>query len=231
MRVHFITHVPFEGPAAIAGWASERGYAQSTSNLWDGDALPPLEQLDLLVVMGGPMGVGDEERFGWMAAEKRFIGKALEARKKVLGVCLGAQLMAESLGARVYKNSEREIGWYPVEFSAEARTGTAVGELPVSMEAFHWHGETFDLPNGAVRLASSAACLNQGFLWEDCALALQFHIESTPHSVSALVENCSDELTGGNYVMDAEALLSQGEPAYRKMNEVLFGALDKLTGG
>jgi len=115
MRVHWLQHVPFEGLGSIAAWLESRNAETSRTRMWTGGRLPPLHGIDWLVIMGGPMSVNDEERHPWLVHEKRFIAEAIAQDKTVLGICLGAQLIASSLGARVRPNREREIGWYPIE--------------------------------------------------------------------------------------------------------------------
>src|SRR5512145_2292915 len=172
MRLSLLQHVSFEGPGAIADWAASHATLQIT-RLDRGDALPRVDELDGLIVMGGPMGVGDEQAFPWLRAEKQLIAEALAAERRVLGICLGAQLVASALGARVRANAHKEIGWHRLEWSTEARSH--FGFLPSTSVVFHWHGDTFDLPEHTLALASSAACRNQGFVARGGrVLALQF---------------------------------------------------------
>src|SRR5262245_49413360 len=155
LRVHWLQHVPFEGLGSIEPWLLARDAKISSTRLYESPVFPSLEDFDLLVAMGGPMSVNDETTLAWLAPEKRFIGRAIDAGKRVLGICLGAQLIAASRGARVRANGEREIGWYAVE----AQDRTELAELVAPADpVFHWHGETFDLPSKAVRLARSVAC-------------------------------------------------------------------------
>ena len=187
MRIHWLQHVPFEGVGSIAAWALGRGFPLTGSRLFAGDLLPPLTAFDLLVVMGGPMSANDEMVHAWLNAEKRFIDQAIKAGKSVLGICLGAQLIASAAGARVYPNDHKEIGWFPVERTARA-SETAVGRiLAQRTEVFHWHGETFDLPRGAVHLARSEGCLHQAFALGNRIVGLQYHLETTPASARALI--------------------------------------------
>jgi len=206
-----------------------RGHRISSSRLFESPQLPELSDFDALVAMGGSMSVNDEAEFPWLAREKRLIRQAVDAGRPVLGVCLGAQLMASSLGARVYPNAEREIGWFPVR--GIALSDSALFAFPPSLMAFHWHGETFDLPPGAAHLASSEACANQAFQFGRRAIGLQFHLETTSESARALVENCADELTPGPFVQDAQAILSSGASAYEGMAMLLERLLDYLFDG
>jgi GMP synthase-like glutamine amidotransferase len=230
MRIHCLTHVPFEGPAGIADWAQARRHALTVTPLYAGYPPPDAASYDWLVVMGGPMGVGDEAAYPWLVVEKRAIRDAIDAGKTVLGVCLGAQLIAEVLGARVYRNAHPEIGWMSIELTPEALESPLFGFLPPSLQVFHWHGDTFDLPPGAVHLARSGACAHQAFSCAGRVLGLQFHLESTPASVRDLVTHCADEIRPAPYVQGAERMLAAAPEEYRAINGALFGILDRLAG-
>ncbi len=227
MKLHYLQHVPFEGPTNIATWAQKRGWPITGTPLFDDAPLPKLSELDWLVVMGGPMSTADEKQYPWLIREKRFIEQAIAAGKVVVGVCLGAQLIAEVLGARVYPGPHKEIGWFDVQKTPDA-TESLFSSLPDSFTAFHWHGDTFDLPSGCVHLAESQACKHQAFSYDHRVLGLQFHIESTPQSVAALVEHCSDELIDGPYVQSAKQMVDATE-AHDQINQTLNTVLDTLA--
>jgi GMP synthase-like glutamine amidotransferase len=190
--------------------------------------LPSVADFDALIAMGGPMSVNEEVIYPWLVEEKHLLRGAVQAGKPVLGVCLGAQLMASSLGASVYPNAEKEIGWLPVEGVASTEPGYF--SFPPSLLAFHWHGETFDLPPGARLLARSAGCANQAFQVGRRAIGLQFHLETTPESARLLVENCGGDLVEGRFVQDGEALLADRAEAYGSMAALLDRLLDYLLG-
>ncbi len=148
MKLHYIQHVPFEGPANIGDWARSQGWSLSATHLYRGDKLPAPGEFDWLVVMGGPMNIYEEDQYPWLAAEKKSIGKAIEAGKIVLGVCLGAQLIADVLGGRVVRNEHKEIGWFPVSLRPEGVESPVFRSFPPEFQALHWHGDTFSLPPG-----------------------------------------------------------------------------------
>jgi GMP synthase-like glutamine amidotransferase len=226
MNMHYLQHVDFEGPAAILTWAQERDYAVSGSHVYRGDALPDVDAFDLLVVMGGPMSVNDEQEYPWLAAEKSLVHAAVRAGKAVLGVCLGAQMIAAALGARVYRAAEKEIGWFPVQRVTAAGAGA---ELPADFVPLHWHGETFDLPTGAVRLAATPAVPNQAFAVGLRVVGLQFHLEATAESVAALVKNCANEIKAGRYQQTPEEIAA-GVKRHLENLPVLWTLLDHITG-
>ncbi|MBK5970023.1 MULTISPECIES: type 1 glutamine amidotransferase [Thiorhodovibrio] len=226
MRLHVLQHVPFEGPAMIADWAADRGHGIAVSHLYAGDPPPLLDEFDALVVMGGPMGVHDEAEHSWLRAEKACIENAIAAGLPMVGVCLGAQLIAQVLGARVSRNAEREIGWFPIELTAEALADSACAGLPPRLDAFHWHGDRFDIPDGALHLARSEACEQQGFLYQGRVLGLQCHLESTPSSVAALCQHCADELSPGAYVQTAAQMTAAPGTVFAGIHAALERLLD-----
>jgi GMP synthase-like glutamine amidotransferase len=183
-------------------------------------------RVDLLVVMGGPMSVNDEKAFAWLVPEKQFIRDAMETGKPVLGVCLGAQLIASALGARVYPNHCKEIGWFPVQGVPPA--GESIFRFPPSAEVFHWHGETFDLPAGAIRLARSEGCENQAIQIGPSVIGLQFHLETTPESARDLISHCRDELNPSQYVQTEAEILSVDPENYRSINQLMGDVLSFL---
>jgi len=212
MRFYCLQHVSFETAGVLIGCIREGGHSLRTVALFDGDPLPSTSDFDALIIMGGPMSVHDEGVYPWLRAEKELIAAAISEKKKVLGICLGAQLIAEVTGGRVYPNPQKEIGYWVVEWTEDARQlfpdlvgGAGDGSgLAGGGVFFHWHGETFDLPPGARLLASTEACLNQGFLLGDNVLALQFHPEVTPEIVRAMVDNEGHELVDGPYIQAGE---------------------------
>ena len=226
MRIHYLQHVPFEGLANILTWAQAGHHHVSSTALFRGEVLPSPELFDSLVVMGGPMSVHDEAQYPWLIGEKKLIEQSIKSGKLVLGVCLGAQLLADVLGAKVYRNKYKEIGWFPVRHLQEE--SVAAG-LPRTFTAFHWHGETFDLPAGAVHLAESDGCANQAFEFGGKALALQFHLEVTRESVEGLVRNCAADITSGPYVQSADQMLAAAD-AFAAIQPLLFQVLDRWAG-
>jgi GMP synthase-like glutamine amidotransferase len=200
MRIHYLQHVPFEGLGNIEEWIRARGYPVSVTRLYQGEALPNIADIDWLIVMGGPMGAYEEDIYPWITGEKNFISQSISAGKKVLGICLGAQLIASVLGARVFPNRYKEIGWYPLSLTADGAASGPFKGFPAEFMAFHWHGDTFDLPAGAKHLAESAACRNQAFSYRGNVLGLQFHLDLKKENVEQLILNCGSELQDSPFV-------------------------------
>lgn len=227
MRAHFLHHVPFESPGHLELLLQKAGGSISTTALFDSPHLPNLSDFDLLIILGGPMSVNDEDMFPWLIMEKDFIRTCIQHHKPVLGICLGAQLIAAALGASVYKNIHKEIGWFPIQSLTPPHEGTFL--FPDTMTAFHWHGETFDIPEGAVALASSAATSNQAFQYGTTTIALQFHLEATPETINALVANCAHELSPADFVQSKEAILAHSPTAFNTIHAVLEDIICYLT--
>ena len=227
MRAHYLQHVPFEGLGSIEPWLKKAGYEITSTKLFDGPDFPDLRKIDFLVVMGGPMSVNDEDKFPWLAPEKKFIWDAIAKNKPVLGICLGTQLIANVLGARVYPNKAKEIGWFPIY--GIATNDKSIFEFPASIKVFQWHGETFDLPAGAVRLAKSDVCENQAFQVGMSVIGLQFHLETTPEAARALVFNCSDELVKAPYIQTDQEIMSAGTETFQSINHLMGDVLSFLT--
>lgn len=198
MNVCCLQHAPFEGPGNIAAWADVRDHTLTIVRPYLDERLPSPQDFDLLVVMGGPMSVHDESAHPWLILEKKLISHCLAAGKFTLGVCLGSQLLAEVLGARVYRNRFKEIGWLPLMQCPEEHSCHLLRACPREFTAFHWHGETYDLPPGTTHLARSEGCSVQAFE-HPYALGLQFHLEVTPDGVSGLVRECSSDIGSGPY--------------------------------
>ena len=177
MDVLVLQHIACEPPGVYEDVLLERGARLHRVELDDGDPLPDWRAFTAIVAMGGPMSVNDDLKLPWLGAEKRAIADAVRAGRPYWGACLGVQLLAASLGARVYSGSAPEVGIMPVTLTPEARGDRVFKDLPQTLPTLQWHGDTFDLPAGAVRLAGSPAYPNQAFRFGDRAYGVQFHLE------------------------------------------------------
>ena len=228
MHAHILQHVPYEGPGNIEAWLRTRGYEITATHFYKPFQLPDHEKVDLLIIMGGPMSVNDEARFPWLVAEKQFIRNCVDAGKPVLGICLGSQLISNALGARVYRNHEKEIGWFPVQGIEPHDSMTF--RFPSTFEVFHWHGDTFDLPKGAIHLAKSEACENQAFQLGRSVIGIQFHPEITPVLLQEMVSHGISELDASRYVQSEIEILGVRSQQYQVISSLMGEVLTFLTG-
>lgn len=228
MRVRIIQHVAHEGPGSVLAWCAERSAEVAYSRLWESQVLPVVDDFDVLVVLGGPMSVNDEAALPWLAPEKQLIGDAVAAGKSVLGICLGAQLIAAALGAKVYANPEPEIGWHAVR----AVSGPATPfDWPRRLRGFHWHQETFDLPPRATLLASSFACFHQAFCVGRRIVGLQFHPEATTESVATLIAASQQDLPAGGFVQSPAEMLAEPAASFGEGQKLLMSVLETIVSG
>ena len=221
METYIFQHVAFEGPGAILPYLESKGYHVHLVKLYAGDPVPSSLDVDFAVLMGGPMSALEEDKYPFMVEEKQLCRELFAADKPVLGVCLGAQIMANAFFAPIRQNPEKEIGFYPVTF-----------ENGFTVNAFHWHGETFDIPEYAMPLAYSEGCRNQAFKIGRM-MGLQFHLETTEESMRALWENAADELESAisskaKYVQTKEQMLAAGKRYIPQANALLKEFLNAI---
>jgi len=226
MKIHYLQHVPFEGIGHIQTWADTHNHQVSKTELFNGGQPPSVDSYDLLIVMGGPMGIYDYNDYPWLKIEKQYLKEVLDSKKPMLGICLGAQLIADVLEAPVTAGKDKEIGWFPITKEPQS---TKLGSLlPDEMIAYHWHGDTFETPKGAQRLFVSGACANQAFVYKDCVVALQFHLETTPESMQTLIENCEHELVDAPYIQSAEEMNARSNH-FPDINNVMDTIMEYFT--
>lgn len=229
MKVQVLQHVSFEDLGWITTWLDKRNAQADYIRFYQGDIAPAGNLPDLVIALGGPMSVNDETEYPWLEDEKRYIRALLSARVPLLGICLGAQLIASAMGQKVYPAPEREIGWFPIcRTNNIADTGNF--SFPATLDVFHWHGETFDLPAGAHHLARSAACENQAFQLGRRCIGVQFHLETTRPSMLSMLEHCANELlTSGRYVQTRDFIEAADDACYSTINQVTDRLLDYLV--
>ncbi|MBP5246374.1 MAG: type 1 glutamine amidotransferase [Fibrobacter sp.] len=221
METYIFQHVDFEGPGEILPYLESKGHRVHVVKLFDGEPVPNSTLVDFAVFMGGPMSVLDEDKYPYMADEKQLCRELFAAEKPVLGICLGAQILANAFFAPIHKNPEKEIGFFPVTF-----------ENGFSVNAFHWHGESFEVPEFAMPLAYSEACQNQGFKIGR-AVGLQFHLETNEATLKSLLQNCAEEhatalAAGEKYVQSKEQILEIAKTAIPEANRALHEFLDAI---
>jgi GMP synthase-like glutamine amidotransferase len=224
-RICSLEHAEAEGAGKIADWAARRGHPVKAIRLERGEALPSLADFDMLVIMGGAMNAYQDRDYPWLPRERAMVAAAIQAGKVVLGVCLGAQMIADALGARVVQNRVKEIGWFPVRKCAPHELFAG---FPEECTAFHWHGDTFSLPEGAVRIAESAACQNQAFVFGERVVGLQFHVEVSPEGVRGFLVGADDYLQPEQWVQ-AAAQIRDATPDLAATDRGLEVLLDGLA--
>ncbi|MFP7494364.1 type 1 glutamine amidotransferase [Terribacillus saccharophilus] len=219
MMIDVLQHVPFEDLAAIYDWGEVRGHTFRVHQLYKSAIMPAAKDIHFLIVLGGPMSSNDPEQ--WLEDERILIRQLIDDQKPVFGICLGAQQIAKALGASVFQGRQKEVGWHPIQ-----TVSNHFSFIPSEMTVFHWHGEQFTLPEGAIRLFGNEVCRNQGFSYKDHCIGLQFHFETTKESMHKLISHDRDYLDDGPFVQSEQAMKTAKLPPENK--EVLFQLLDYL---
>lgn len=228
LNIHCLQHIAFETPGYVLEWTAQNGHTVTYTKFYDGEPIyPALETFEWLLILGGAMACYEEDSYPFLIEEKRFIRQCIEAGKIITGICLGSQLLAECMGAKVYPGNYKEIGFLPVALTSEGLTHPILQELPPVMELFQWHGDTFDLPAGATLLASSEACKNQAFIKEKC-VGIQFHPEANEVTIKSMIEADRHELVQAPYVHSEEQVLNDLQKL-KLSRTYLFRLLDRIA--
>ncbi|AKB18593.1 MULTISPECIES: type 1 glutamine amidotransferase [unclassified Methanosarcina] len=228
MKIQVLQHSALNTLGTIEEYAKTRGYPLESTRFYETKNHPSLDSFDLLIIMGGPMGIYDYAENPWLRDEKAFIKQAIDAGKPVLGICLGAQLLADILRARIYENGHREMGWFPVKAAwKEENKPQFLKGLPEEITVFHWHSRTFDLPEGAVHLFRSEGCKNQGFIYGGMVVALQFHPEVHEERIESMIWRFGGELGNGPFTQRKEEMVEQ-EKHLVETKKFMFAVLDKF---
>jgi GMP synthase-like glutamine amidotransferase len=228
VNIHYLQHAATEGPGQIANWATASGHNLTSTHWYRGDAAPDPAEIDFLVILGGGMNIYEHRNHPWLVVEKKLIADVIAQKKPVLGVCLGAQLIADVMGGKVFQNPQFEIGWYPVRLLDGVRKHPLFTHWPEQFTALHWHGDTFELPPGAELLANSEACPNQAFVCDGNVVGLQFHVEVRPEDVRAFVQGETEALPEGKYVQSFEEILA-GDRHTPMVHQLLADMLDAMA--
>ncbi len=227
MRLHYLQHVWFEDLGAIRDWAQEKEFTITRTAFFENESLPKVEEIDWLIIMGGPMNIYEEDKYLWLKEEKEFIKKAINKNKIIIGICLGAQLIADVLGAKIFKNLHKEIGWFPVQKSNHDLP-IILKNYPERLSVFHWHQDTFSLPPRAIRITENKTCLNQAFSFNNGkVLGFQYHTEMTKEGILRIIDQCKGEMKKGPYVQSETEILRNCDKVLLA-NTVLCNILNNL---
>ncbi|MBZ0258297.1 type 1 glutamine amidotransferase [bacterium] len=220
--VLFLQNITLEGPSLIGSFLNKRNIPYQVNDLYAGDPVPERpEKYRAVVALGGPMNADDDDKHPYLAGEKKFLRACVDEGVPVLGICLGAQLLARALGARVYKNKTSEIGWLTVDLTEDGLRSPLMKGLDAPLPVFQWHGDTFDLPEGGKRLAGSPDCRNQAFSVGSTAFGLQFHLEVTCNDAADWAKAYLPDVNA-NDAKHAQRLIEQ--PEYEKADQTGLNA-------
>jgi GMP synthase-like glutamine amidotransferase len=233
MRFHALRHLQFEGLGMIEPWIRHHGHSLTETLFWESDwEIPSLDSFDFLIVMGGSMNVDEEAEFPWLVQEKAFIADCIRANKRILGICLGAQLISRALGHKVGRSPEKEIGWFPVEKKFDTHPLFPSLADKKQLQVMQWHGDMFDLPTGAESLFSSAGCPNQAFtLNENRVVGLQFHLELSDNHIRLFFDDGDnaefDNVT--KYIQLPTTILEESKKHVATTRQVLNELLEAMV--
>lgn len=204
-KIVTLLHAEFEQPGYISQWAGQNDFEIESFYCWKNPVYPDPKEVDRLLIMGGPMSVYEALKYPWMLDEIRFIRSVIDAGKKVLGICLGSQMISAALEAKIYPNLNREIGWFEIKWDKAAYEHPLTYGVSSHSKVFHYHGDTFDLPENAVLLASSSGCQHQAYALGNNVLALQFHMEVTHELLEDMLDH-EDELIPEKFVQSKKRI-------------------------
>lgn len=227
MRIHYFQHNHFEDLGYIDDWANSNNFTTSVTRFDLKPKLPLLQDFDWLVIMGGAMGVHDSDQYPWIPEEIEFIKKAIHSGKIVIGVCLGSQMIASALGARVYKNSEPEMGFWHIKFLPSAQKDDVFRHFPKELNVMHFHFDTFTLPEGAILMASSTVTPVQAFRYSTNVFALQFHSELTVSNLPTFIRELETEIIPGPLAQNPYEMLQKINYCISN-NDIFSKVLDEI---
>ncbi|GAB3790739.1 type 1 glutamine amidotransferase [Virgibacillus kimchii] len=231
MRIHALINYSIADLGMIDDWAKENNYTITTTKVYESSNFPNLHEFDLLIVLGGVAGSYEEEKYPWLKNEKNFIKEAINRNKAILGICLGAQLIAEVLGGKVYPHTYNEIGWWPIRFYKEVEDVPLFSGLKRELYFFQYHGDVFELPEdvkGIVPLAENDATKNQAYVYKDRVVGLQFHPEFNEEKLEEIVSIFENEIRPGPYTQMPKDFLGQIE-CVEEARKFLYSLLDNFT--
>lgn len=227
MKVLILQHTATEGAGGILDWCVKQHAEITYIHLYkDNPNFDSTLDYDLMVILGGPMSVNDESQLSWLKPEKQFVREMIATSTPVLGLCLGAQMIATVLGAKVKAGSQNEVGWHPV---SQVASDQDVFKLPENFDFFHWHNETFELPHNAIRLAESEACSNQGYQIGDKVIGLQFHPEVTVDTMQQWIKDDDGMLKTSAFVQTPTVMTRLAAKKVAPAHNQLYKILDYLV--
>jgi GMP synthase-like glutamine amidotransferase len=225
MRIHYIQHHPAFEVGSIAHWAQKKKHQLTGTDLSKGELIPELGEFDMLISLGGPMGAYEEGRHLWIKQERSLMGEAIVAGKLILAFGLGAQILSQALRGGIHKNPYREIGFGEVRFNKDGQQSPLLIGLPEKITVLHWHKDLFEVPRDGHLLAKSKGCKSQGFRFHDRVMGFQFHLETTPEIIEALIKKCRGDIVKGQFVQSPDELIVASKKC-KNMNGLLERILD-----
>jgi GMP synthase (glutamine-hydrolysing) len=229
MKVHALIHAAFEKAGVVEDWCLKNKYEFKETNSYLKESLPSIDEFDFLVIMGGPQSPRDFERYPYLKNEITLIKQAIDNNKLVLGFCLGAQLIAEALGAPTQSSPEKEVGVFPVQLTEEGRKDPLFVDFPAEFPVIHWHYDMPSLAEGAVLLAASAGCPHQAFRYKSKVYGFQFHMEITKKLAKGLILNCPEDLKASRFTQSVKDFLANDFEAINQKMELILDRLKELS--
>jgi len=230
MKIHCLVHLEFETLGNIKEWACNNDHSVSVTMPHVNSIYPHPDEFDLLVIMGGLMSVYQEDEYPWLKNEKKFVKDVIDSGKAVYGICFGAQMLSEVLGGQVSQSEFHEIGWHRIRSLDVFHEDVTLFDAPSELTVFQWHGDTFTLPEGARRLFESEACSEQGFIYSDNVLAIQFHPETDVSCVDSLITECGSDLANEKYIQSEQEIRGKDD-LLSLSSDLMFTILDWFEDG
>lgn len=219
LSILFIKHIDIEGPGTLSDFLDSKAVPYEIIDVSNGDALPSTpEEYKAIVILGGPMNVYEEDKYPFLKSEDELIKAALSKGVPMLGLCLGAQLIAKAAGARIGRSLEKEIGWFKVDLTEKGLKDPLFNGFGSDLDVFQWHGDTFEIPDNGVHLASSEICLNQAFRYNSNVYGLQFHLEVTRDMIQEWLDAYSDEVSSMGDKVNKEEIVKRSEAFSEEYN-------------